>query len=55
MRGPFFNLWDMAGILMIATFLSLFCFVVGVLPFGFVAVVGLLFVGAMIFAAGGSE
>ena len=55
MNGPFVNLWDVAGVLMIALFLSFIFFVIGVLPFRFVAVVGLLFVGAMIFAAGGSE
>ena len=55
MEPPFINLWDVAGILMIVSGFAFVVWLLGGLPFRYVALIVILFFTAMFFAEQGSS
>jgi hypothetical protein len=51
---PFWNLWDMAGTLMILSVFALIVWILGALPFLYVVLIAVLFFTAVFFANKGS-
>jgi membrane protease YdiL (CAAX protease family) len=52
---PFINLWSVVGVLMIAIFLSVLVWALGHLPTGFILILIVLFIGAVIAANAGDS